>query len=324
MAHESPVRKQNELRKASVNSISGYDSRIERAASNAVNNRKLFRHDEIDVDVSDASTTPISLSSTDGENENNSLIDNINNNNRKDQSVASSLSTEQKTISDPVRRRRRHRRDSSASVTTPSNCLPECGMIADVADEAQPAPFGGHHHNRQDYLRDGPSTPPNSIDSPIEIVELDANRQTEEKLRHSSTDDVVAAAEALLANSGINRTANSSNATVAKEATVLNVDNDRIIVIADETLDVSADEENGSHNDVYVNDEAPKTLPLRPIIHVPYGDDADEEDPAVEVSTVYTEQHAEVKLNCEVDLDIAAVVWMRNGQVGMIESTILL
>lgn len=65
--------------------------------------------------------------------------------------------------------------------------------------------------------------------------------------------------------------------------------------------------------DLYVNDEPPKALPLRPIIREPYNEnDSDDGD---ELSVVYTEQHTEVKLNCEVDLDIAAVVWMRNGQV---------
>lgn len=65
--------------------------------------------------------------------------------------------------------------------------------------------------------------------------------------------------------------------------------------------------------DLYVNDEPPKALPLRPIIREPFNEnDPDDGD---ESSVAYTEQHTEVKLNCEVDLDIAAVVWMRNGQV---------
>lgn len=68
-------------------------------------------------------------------------------------------------------------------------------------------------------------------------------------------------------------------------------------------------------DDLYVNDEPPKMLPLRPIIRGPYGENADDDEHATETTIVYTEQHTEVKLNCEVDLDIAAVVWMHNGQV---------
>lgn len=70
------------------------------------------------------------------------------------------------------------------------------------------------------------------------------------------------------------------------------------------------------NDDLYVNDEPPKTLPLRPIMRGLYsGDDDNHQNDA---STVYTEQHTEVTLNCEVDLDIAAVVWMHNGQVNFL------
>lgn len=68
-------------------------------------------------------------------------------------------------------------------------------------------------------------------------------------------------------------------------------------------------------DDLYVNDEPPKMLPLRPIIRGPYSENADDDEHSTETTIVYTEQHTEVKLNCEVDLDIAAVVWMHNGQV---------
>lgn len=67
--------------------------------------------------------------------------------------------------------------------------------------------------------------------------------------------------------------------------------------------------------DLYVNDEPPKALPLRPIIRGPYDENSDDDEHAPDTSTVYTEQHTEAKLNCEVDLDIAATVWMHNGQV---------
>lgn len=67
--------------------------------------------------------------------------------------------------------------------------------------------------------------------------------------------------------------------------------------------------------DLYVNDEPPKALPLRPIIRGPYDENSDDDEHAPDTTTVYAEQHTEVKLNCEVDLDIAATVWMHNGQV---------
>lgn len=66
---------------------------------------------------------------------------------------------------------------------------------------------------------------------------------------------------------------------------------------------------------MYVNDEPPKMLPLRPIIRGPYSDNGDDDEHSTDTTIVYAEQHTEVKLNCEVDLDIAAVVWMHNGQV---------
>lgn len=80
-------------------------------------------------------------------------------------------------------------------------------------------------------------------------------------------------------------------------------------------------------DDLYVNDETPKVLPLRPIIRGPYNDNDSDDDhidgaangnngSGLDTTVVYTEQHTEVKLNCDVDLDVSAVVWMHNGQVG--------
>lgn len=61
--------------------------------------------------------------------------------------------------------------------------------------------------------------------------------------------------------------------------------------------------------------DAPKLLPLRPIIRGPYDDD----DVAVrrgEMSVVYAEPHTEVLLNCDVDLDVVRTLWLKDGQVG--------
>ncbi|KAH8300681.1 hypothetical protein KR018_007108, partial [Drosophila ironensis] len=51
----------------------------------------------------------------------------------------------------------------------------------------------------------------------------------------------------------------------------------------------------------------PRVLPLRPVPPNPYE--------AEEMSVVYAEQHSEIKLMCEVDLDIATSLWYKNGQV---------
>ncbi|KAH8319798.1 hypothetical protein KR074_006106, partial [Drosophila pseudoananassae] len=51
----------------------------------------------------------------------------------------------------------------------------------------------------------------------------------------------------------------------------------------------------------------PRVLPLRPVLPNPYE--------AEEMSVVYAEQHSEIKLMCEVDLDIATSMWYKNGQV---------
>lgn len=296
----------------SVNSAHTNNRSVDEAASNEIDDGPGENSDEDGIGISARSTTPISISVSNHSGRSNSFLNNINNiksNGRRVDDVrqlsmvSSATTTQQKTKSDLVTRRRRHRRDSPASVTTPSNCLHECGINVNVVQGVQSA---HHRHRQQDYQRDGPSTPPGHIESPIEIVELDANRQTDAQPRH-----LLGAVVALTTN----HSANIDNGTLANDNNVLSVDNDRIIVIADETLDVSTDEENVAHGDIYVNDEPPKLLALRPIIRVPYGDNADDDDLAAEVSIVYTEQHAEVKLNCEVDLDIAAVVWMRNGQV---------
>ncbi|EDW79744.1 uncharacterized protein Dwil_GK17853 [Drosophila willistoni] len=53
--------------------------------------------------------------------------------------------------------------------------------------------------------------------------------------------------------------------------------------------------------------EAPRVLPLRPVPPNPYE--------AEEMSVVYAEQHSEIRLMCEVDLDIATSMWYKNGQV---------
>lgn len=69
---------------------------------------------------------------------------------------------------------------------------------------------------------------------------------------------------------------------------------------------------NNNNNDMYdgmMSDE-PKVLPLRPIIRGPYDDDHQGE-----MTVVYAEPHTEIKLNCDVDLDIMSTVWMKDGQV---------
>ncbi|XP_037888310.1 uncharacterized protein LOC119636778 isoform X1 [Glossina fuscipes] len=57
----------------------------------------------------------------------------------------------------------------------------------------------------------------------------------------------------------------------------------------------------------YSHDDEPRALPLRPILPNPYEDE--------EMSVVYAEQHSEIRLMCEVDLDIASTMWYKNGQV---------
>ncbi|XP_034479198.1 uncharacterized protein LOC117785349 [Drosophila innubila] len=51
----------------------------------------------------------------------------------------------------------------------------------------------------------------------------------------------------------------------------------------------------------------PRVLPLRPVPPNPYEDE--------EMSVVYAEQHSEIRLMCEVDLDISTSMWYKNGQV---------
>ncbi|CAD7088990.1 unnamed protein product [Hermetia illucens] len=70
----------------------------------------------------------------------------------------------------------------------------------------------------------------------------------------------------------------------------------------------SSDMDSTSAND-YVHDE-PRALPLRPIIRGPYDDESGEE-----MTIQYAEQHSEIKMLCEVDLDTTASIWFKNGQI---------
>ncbi len=63
--------------------------------------------------------------------------------------------------------------------------------------------------------------------------------------------------------------------------------------------------------DEFIVDE-PLALPLRPIIRGPFDEDEQNRD---DVQIVYVEPHSPIKLNCEVDLDIATSVWMKDGQI---------
>lgn len=93
--------------------------------------------------------------------------------------------------------------------------------------------------------------------------------------------------------------------------------NEQIIILSNtEELDSNSDSSmHDSSSDLkevdsfMLNDE-PRVLPLRPIIRGPYDDDHQGE-----MSVVYAEPHTEVRLNCEVDLDVATTVWMKDGQV---------
>ncbi|XP_055855752.1 uncharacterized protein LOC129918993 isoform X2 [Episyrphus balteatus] len=72
--------------------------------------------------------------------------------------------------------------------------------------------------------------------------------------------------------------------------------------------DISLSNPNGSdEKSEYYSNGKPIAMPLRPIIH-PFDEDHDEE-----MSVVYAEQHTEVRLICEVDLDIVSSSWYKNG-----------
>lgn len=239
-----------------------------------------------------------------------------------------------------VHRRRRHRRSESA--TTQTNCLPECGTEYEERQQKlqkqqeqqqqlqqQQQLHLLHHHHRQNHHHSELNSPNananvNSSGDVTKTAEIQrpllpadtptsiASSSGEQILFFESNNNLGFGGGADAGGADVNnRTANTTDELGSKHTVPL-VENDHIIIIADETVD---EETVGKGDDLYVNDEVPKTLPLRPIIRGPYNDDSDGDDPAAEVTTVYTEQHAEVKLNCEVDLDISAVVWMRNGQV---------
>lgn len=67
----------------------------------------------------------------------------------------------------------------------------------------------------------------------------------------------------------------------------------------------------GKNADEFVVDE-PYALPLRPIVRGPFDGDEQNLD---EVSIIYVEPRSQIKLNCEVDLDIQSSVWLKDGQM---------
>lgn len=70
-------------------------------------------------------------------------------------------------------------------------------------------------------------------------------------------------------------------------------------------------EDGGKNADEFVVDE-PYALPLRPIVRGPFDGDEQNLD---EVTIIYVEPRSQIKLNCEVDLDIQSSVWLKDGQV---------
>lgn len=73
----------------------------------------------------------------------------------------------------------------------------------------------------------------------------------------------------------------------------------------------SSNFEEGKNVDEFVVDE-PYALPLRPIVRGPFDGDEQNLD---EVSIIYVEPRSQIKLNCEVDLDIQSSVWLKDGQM---------
>lgn len=95
--------------------------------------------------------------------------------------------------------------------------------------------------------------------------------------------------------------------------------NEQIIILSntdelDSNGDSSVHDSSSDLKDVdsFMLSDEPRVLPLRPIIRGPYDDEHQGE-----MSVVYAEPHTEVRLNCDVDLDVATTVWMKDGQVSI-------
>lgn len=109
-----------------------------------------------------------------------------------------------------------------------------------------------------------------------------------------------------------------SAVSVSVPAEVLRKPKEPIIIIDDvEEFDSGTNSEHDLTHMATVDDKSedyshdepiePRMLPLRPVLPNPYEDE--------EMSVVYAEQHSEIRLMCEVDLDIASSTWYKNGQV---------
>lgn len=100
--------------------------------------------------------------------------------------------------------------------------------------------------------------------------------------------------------------------------------NEQIIILSnteelDSNSDSSVHDSDLKEVDSFMLSDEPRVLPLRPIIRGPYDDEHQGE-----MSVVYAEPHTEVRLNCEVDLDVATTVWMKDGQVSIVFINIIL
>ncbi|XP_050326513.1 uncharacterized protein LOC126757008 [Bactrocera neohumeralis] len=136
--------------------------------------------------------------------------------------------------------------------------------------------------------------------------------------RNSTTNQLVADAAKPIQYVALKSKRARSAVSVSVPAEVLRKPKEPIIIIDDvEEFDSGTNSEHDltamatvdDKSEDYSHDEPiePRMLPLRPVLPNPYEDE--------EMSVVYAEQHSEIRLMCEVDLDIASSTWYKNGQV---------
>ncbi|XP_018799508.1 PREDICTED: uncharacterized protein LOC108975465 [Bactrocera latifrons] len=136
--------------------------------------------------------------------------------------------------------------------------------------------------------------------------------------RNSTTNPLVADAAQPIQYVALKSKRARSAVSVSVPAEVLRKPKEPIIIIDDvEEFDSGTNSEHDltamatvdDKSEDYSHDEPiePRMLPLRPVLPNPYEDE--------EMSVVYAEQHSEIRLMCEVDLDIASSTWYKNGQV---------
>ncbi|XP_059622894.1 uncharacterized protein LOC132266076 [Phlebotomus argentipes] len=164
------------------------------------------------------------------------------------------------------------------------------------SSDAAPAPSGDNKRDSSDKERISTSAIYSSVSSATTTTTTTATISATPGV-HNATHGRPPPADVSIAGGGV--------IDEGEQIIIIAGDGEEEVVVADELKEKMQHR----NDDAFLSDE-PKAMPLRPIIRGPFDDEHQGE-----VSIVYAEQHSEVKVNCEVDMDIVSSVWSRDDQI---------